>query len=259
MQISVNHSQALLDLVRAGHISVDAVEWVDKLPVSLIVETRELFPSLAFHLHPGRFHRTGAWLTQLRNYLEVCPQTPHISVHLAPLPWLWTDATMRRGRLLPGPLADASIRRFIREVKWLQRNSNLPLILENMPALHPKRYLFESDPAVIGMVLEETNCAFLLDLAHARIAAEARGISPETYLAALPLEKTAQIHLAGVRAGRDGRLFDAHEPLTVEDYRLLEWTLARAQPAWLTLEYFREEPQAVADQVKQLETYLSSS
>ena len=43
MQISVNHSQALLDLVRAGHISVDAVEWVDKLPVSLIVETRELF------------------------------------------------------------------------------------------------------------------------------------------------------------------------------------------------------------------------
>ena len=36
---------------------------------------------------------------------------------------------------------------------------NLPLILENMPALHPKRYLFESDPAVIGMVLEETNCA----------------------------------------------------------------------------------------------------
>jgi uncharacterized protein (UPF0276 family) len=71
------------------------------------------------------------------------------------------------------------------------------------------------------------------------------------------LERTAQIHLAGVRTGRDGRLFDAHEPLTDVDYRLLEWTLARVQPAWLTLEYFREEPRAVADQMKRLESYLN--
>jgi len=48
MKLSVNHSQALLDLIRAGHVRADAVEWVDKLPLSLIVETREFFPSLAF-------------------------------------------------------------------------------------------------------------------------------------------------------------------------------------------------------------------
>lgn len=257
MKLSVNHSQALLDLIRAGHVRADAVEWVDKLPLSLIVETREFFPSLAFHFHPGRFHRTQSWLTHLREYLQACPQSPYISVHLAPLPWLWTNAWMRHGRLLPGPLRGASVQRFVQEVKWLQERSNLPLILENMPALHPTRFLFESDPAVIQKVLEETGCGFLLDLAHARIAAEARDISPEAYLSALPLERTAQIHLAGVRTGRDGRLFDAHEPLTDVDYRLLEWTLARVQPAWLTLEYFREEPRAVADQMKRLESYLN--
>ncbi|NMC16279.1 MAG: DUF692 family protein [Chloroflexi bacterium] len=256
MKFSINHSEAALALIQAGELQVDAVEWVDNLPLSLIAETRALFPGLAFHFHPGRFHRTQSWLAHLQDYLQACPQSPHVSVHLAPLPWLWTSAFMRRGRLLPGPLPGLSVRGFIRDVKWLQRSTDIPLILENMPALHPKRYLFESDPAVLQSVLEETGCNLLLDLAHARIAAQARGISPETYLSGLPLEKTAQIHLAGVRTGRDGRLFDAHETLTDEDYHLLNWALERTQPAWLTLEYFREDKRAVAEQVRRLQSYL---
>lgn len=255
MKISINHSQALLTLIQSGELRVDAVEWVDKLPLNQISETRALFPELAFHFHPGRFHRTQSWLEHLQDYLRACPQSPHVSVHLAPLPWLWTSAFMRRGRLLPGPLPGVSVQGFVRDVMWLQGASKLPLILENMPALHPSRYLFESDQAVITRVLDETSCNLLLDLAHARIAAQARGISPEDYLSRLPLEKTAQIHLAGVRAGRDGRLFDAHETLTDEDYRLLEWTLERTQPRWLTLEYFREDPRAIADQVRQMQSY----
>jgi len=84
-------------------------------------------------------------------------------------------------------------------------------------------------------------------------------MSPEAYLSALPLEKSVQIHLAGVRAGRDGRLFDAHETLTDEDYRLLEWTLERVQPEWLTLEYFREDPLAVAQQLERVQEFASQA
>ncbi|MEL7646313.1 MAG: DUF692 family multinuclear iron-containing protein [Anaerolineaceae bacterium] len=257
MKVSMNHSQALLDLIRAGDARVDAVEWVDKLPLSLIAETRALLPDLAFHFHPGRFHRTQSWLTDLRAYLQACPQSPYVSVHLAPLPWLWTRAYMRRGRLLPGPSTGLSMRAFLRGVQWLQHNSELPIILENMPTLHPGRYLFESDPAVIRMVLQETGCDLLLDIAHARIAAQAHRMNPEVYLSALPLEKTTQIHLAGARARHDGQLFDAHETLTDEDYQLLEWTLERARPEWLTLEYFREDARAVAEQLERVQNYAN--
>jgi len=259
MKVSLNYSQALLNLMSAGAARVDAVEWVDKLPLSQIAESRAQFPQVAFHFHPGRFHHTHSWLAHLRAYLQACPQSPHVSVHLAPLPWLWTSAYMHRGRLLPGPLAGLSVRSFIRAVKWLQRNSEPPVILENMPALHPNRYLFESEPSVINKALEETGCKLLLDLAHARIAAQARRMSPEAYLSALPLEKSVQIHLAGVRAGRDGRLFDAHETLTDEDYRLLEWTLERVQPEWLTLEYFREDSLAVAQQLERVQEFASQA
>jgi len=37
---------------------------------------------------------------------------------------------------------------------------------------------------------------------------------------------------------------------------LLDWALERTQPAWLTLEYFREDKRAVAEQVRRLQSYL---
>jgi len=108
---------------------------------------------------------------------------------------------------------------------------------------------------VINRVIEETQTGLLLDLAHARIAARARGISSQEYITALPLERTQQIHLAGVREGSDGQLYDAHEPLMEEDYQLLEWTLERTNPQLLTLEYFREDPQALSSQLSRLQSY----
>jgi hypothetical protein len=144
---------------------------------------------------------------------------------------------------------------FIRNVNSLKQQVKLPVILENMPSLHPRRYRFESDPAVIAKVLDETQTDLLLDLAHARIAARARGISSQEYITALPLERTQQIHLAGVREGPDGWLYDAHESLMEEDYQLLEWTLERTKPQLLTLEYFREDPQALLSQLSRLQCY----
>ena len=255
MNFSVNYSEALITLLRASAVEIDAIEWVDKLEPSLIARTRAEFPELAFHFHPGRMHASQKWLAHLQAYLQACPETPFVSIHLAPLPALWTQARMQRGWLLPGPIPAFAIQRFIKDVRRLQHQVKLPVILENMPSLHTKRYRFESEPAVITRVLEETQTGLLLDLAHARIAARARGISPQEYITALPLERTQQIHLAGVREGPDGWLYDAHEPLMEEDYQLLAWTLERTKPQLLTLEYFREDPQALSSQISRLQTY----
>ncbi|MGV8049540.1 MAG: DUF692 family multinuclear iron-containing protein [Anaerolineaceae bacterium] len=256
MKLTVNHSLALLDLIQTNQVHIDAIEWVDNLGVSLIRQTRSLFPNLPFHFHPGRMHFSKNGYTHLEEYLSVCPESPHISIHLAPLPMLWTYPALRSHIYLPGPNPQSVIRRFINQVLALKNRSFLPVILENMPPLHPARYCFENEPAVIHQILEESNCNLLLDLAHVRIAAEVRNIPVEEYLSALPLEKAVQIHVAGVRRNEKGRLYDAHQPLQEEDYRLLEWTLARSNPAWLTLEYFQEDKPALLSQLNQLSHYV---
>jgi uncharacterized protein (UPF0276 family) len=192
----------------------------------------------------------------LPRYLALCPEAPFISLHLAPLPMWITVAAMRAQVFLPQPPAAVLVRQFIRKVKRLQARETLPVILENMAVLHPGKYRFESDPQVITRVLEETGCRMLLDLAHARIAAQERVMPVEDYLLALPLDRVVQVHVSGYRE-RDGVLYDAHKTLQEADYALLKWVLPRVNPDWLTLEYFREDRKAVKEQVMKLKSIVA--
>lgn len=256
MKLSVNHSSALVQLLIAGELKIDAIEMVDKVSPTEIAFARQKLPAIETHYHQGRMLFNKKGYSHLANYLQLCPDSPFISIHLAPLPAYITIPALKWSVYLPEPRSARPIRRLIRQINKLKATFMLPIILENMPVLNPSKYFFESDPQVISDVLQETNCDMLLDLAHARISAEARKISVETYLTLLPLEKVVQVHLTGTRR-KNGVLFDAHETLEEVDYSLLGWALQRCQPKWLTLEYFREEQQAIKLQVERLQHYLN--
>ena len=256
MKLSVNHSSALVHLLIEGALSIDAIEMVDKVSPAEIAFARQSLPALETHYHQGRMLFNNKGYNHLANYLQLCPDSPFISIHLAPLPAYITFPALKWSVYLPEANRDRSVQRFIQQVKNAQKMFSLPIILENMPVLHPSKYFFESDPQVISEVLKETGCDMLLDLAHARISAEARHLSPEDYLASLPLENVVQVHLAGTRRV-NGLLTDAHDTLEEADYRLLGWTLQRCQPKWLTLEYFREERGAVKLQIERLQHFLN--
>ena len=132
------------------------------------------------------------------------------------------------------------IPKFIQALDRVQAAFDLPLILENLPSLPRMEYQYNADPAVIAEVVERADSGFLLDLAHARAAAAFQGVDIYAYLENLPLSRTAQLHLSGVRE-KNGNLYDAHEVLEEIDYQLLQWVLARCQPQVVTLEYFREQ------------------
>lgn len=254
MKLSVNHSKAVINLIQTGKVSVDAIETVPYISLDVIKEAQTALKGMDFHYHHGRMLFTRADKNKLSEYLAAAPQSPFISIHLAPLPAYITYPAMRWKLYLPEPNQEYCIKSFIEQVKRLKSEFSTPVILENMPALHPSKYRFESEPKVITRVLDETDCSLLLDLAHARIAAEVRNMPVEDYLAQLSLEKTVQIHLAGVRS-RDGRLYDAHESLTETDYALLGWVLQRSHPRWLTLEYFYEYPDQVQEQLTRLKKF----
>jgi hypothetical protein len=256
IKLSVNLSNALIELVQAGEVRIDAVEAVIYLTPERIREARAALPGMAFNFHAGRVGMEVFNRADLPRYLALCPDSPYISLHLAPLPMWITGPAMRGHMYFPQPRSERLVRHFIHKVNRLQDQQSLPVILENMAVLRPGKYLFESDPLVISQVFEETGCRMLLDLAHARIAAQERSMPVEDYLRALPLEKVVQVHVSGCRE-RNGVLYDAHNSLQEVDYALLDWVLPKVNPDWLTLEYFTDDCYTVKEQLNKLQAIVA--
>jgi uncharacterized protein (UPF0276 family) len=137
-------------------------------------------------------------------------------------------------------------------VRHLQAICPVRIAVENMPRWTHSRPAYVVDPAFISSVAEQADCGFLLDLAHARVAAHYLGQPARDYLARLPLDRLVEIHVSGPRPGPypDRRLIDAHQPMREADYDLLEWVLDRTRPRAVTLEYSKDRAQIVAQLVR---------
>ena len=160
---------------------------------------------------------------------------------------------------LPVLKPSAAVSLLCHQVERASRFLNLPVILENVPPPPDPDGLcnYDNYPELLGQVIERTGCGLLLDLGHARIAANQTHLPVYDYLDRLPLEKTRQIHISGPRL-RNGALYDAHQPLVDEDYRLLEWALAHTDPEVVTLEYYQEK-EPLRQQLTRLAAMLAQS
>ena len=132
------------------------------------------------------------------------------------------------------------VSKLVHLLERLKGFDGLPIILENLSSLPDEKYHYQADPDIITEIMETTDSGLLLDIAHARLAASFQGRHVRSYLEKLPLERTMQIHVSGIRE-QYGRLRDAHESLQEEDYIVLKWLLGKCQPQVVTLEYFREQ------------------
>lgn len=237
MDLAVNYSPALRTLVRqqdpalAGIHCIEVGGWMNP---EYIWRCRQELPHWRFLYHAGEqvfaasnqtadlFHLTAALAGT---------QSPWLSVHLTFMA-NWRASLAVRGFTLPDLPVRVYAERFIRKANALQQAVGLPLLLENM-ALPP-----QAEPDWIKTALTETGSRLLLDLAHARIAAERLDLNVHAYLEQFPLDQVAEVHISGSRRYGSRRI-DAHESLEEDDYTLLDWTLQRTQPEVLTLEYSR--------------------
>ena len=157
----------------------------------------------------------------------------------------------------------------------------VPLLLENIPLFPNLAHMHVCEPDFVAAALEAAGCDLLLDLAHARVAADVLRWDVHDYLAALPLDRVVEIHLSGPRslheldarraalvrenahsvahivAFGDANLVDAHEALREADYALLEWALGRCAPRAVSLEYFRD-PAALREQLRRLAAIIGA-
>lgn len=113
------------------------------------------------------------------------------------------------------------------------------IALENIPYREYYRHcLYLIQPDMISKIVEKTNCHFLFDLSHARKAALHLGIPFEEYVAALPMHRVIEFHLAGMFQTADGMQIDNHGVMHEEDYQFLKEAI-RNYPTlqYITLEY----------------------
>jgi uncharacterized protein (UPF0276 family) len=98
--------------------------------------------------------------------------------------------------LMPLPFSEESVARIAERVRIVQDVLERPLIIENVSAY--ARLPGELDEAdFVREVLERADCQLLLDVNNVYVNSLNFGFDAETYIAAMPSERIAYLHVAG--------------------------------------------------------------
>ena len=113
------------------------------------------------------------------------------------------------GHLMPLPRTREALDVLVANVRQAQRALPVPLALENVAALidWPDAELTEGQ--FLAELVERTDCRLLVDVANLYANARNIGTDPAEFLATLPLERLAYVHVAG-GVERDGLYHDTH-------------------------------------------------
>ena len=238
MLLAINFSTQAAVLQRLGALQIDRFkcpEWP-----ALIAEAVQYCPvAIHFSLSAGRGRIFRKDLDEVEKIAQQTG-TPFINLHLESkrqdFPEISPDSVRPAHR-------ERIFRQMLEEVQLaIRRFGSERVIVENVPyRLNGNVLKPSADPEIIARIAHETNCGFLLDIPHARIAALSLGIDEREYMAALPIQNLKELHFTGVQ-NLDGWLQD-HVPAQAADWQALDWVLARIQsqdwpkPWMLALEY----------------------
>lgn len=145
--------------------------------------------------------------------------------------------------LVPLKQSTANARRAAEHLVMARDALGLPLLVENITwYAHPgRRELPEAD--FIREVVERADAGLLLDVNNVWVNSQNHGFDPREFIAKLPLERVAQIHVAGHTRTESGLILDTHGAAVVDPViELLEWTLARTGPMPVLLERDNDVP-----------------
>ncbi len=132
------------------------------------------------------------YLRELKKLLQRV-RCPWISDHLC-----FTNANgVNSHDLLPLPCTEEALKHVASRARIVQDFLEVPLALEN-----PSTYLTYTSStmtewAFLSAIVEEANCALLLDVNNIYVSSYNHSFDPREYVAAMPAHRVVQIHLAG--------------------------------------------------------------
>jgi uncharacterized protein (UPF0276 family) len=153
--------------------------------------------------------------------------------------------------LLPLPYTTETLARVCGHIDETQEAVGRQMLLEN-----PATYVtFEestyAEADFIAEIAQRTGCALLLDVNNVFVSATNHGYDPRAYLAAFPLDRVGEIHLAGhaPQSDEDGRplLIDDHGSPIIEDvWALYADVIAKTGPLPTLIERDNDVPPLAA-------------
>ncbi len=120
-------------------------------------------------------------------------KTPWLSDHLC---WGSVDGTYTHD-LLPMPYTKAAARRTAENIREARDTLEVPLCVENVSSYAEFHVSEMTEWEFLAEVVEQADCGILLDVNNIDVSAQNHGFDPYAYLAGVPLDRVAQIHVAG--------------------------------------------------------------
>lgn len=157
------------------------------------------------------------YLAQLRNLVEII-QPALVTDHLC-----WTGVAGRPlYDLLPLPYTDEALGHVVERIMQVQERLGRRIALENPSSYVTYRDSVMRESEFLAAVAERADCGILLDVNNVYVSAHNHGFDPTAYLDEIPIERVAQMHLAGF-TDMGSYLFDTHSAPVHDDV----WTLYR--------------------------------
>ena len=140
--------------------------------------------------------------------------------------------------LLPLPADEDTARRVAARIREASDRLERPMAIENISYYLPMGEPKLSEAEFVRCVCEEADCGLLLDVNNVYVNAKNFGFDPHEMIAAYPLERVVQLHVAGhTRWSRFDMYLDDHgstaEPTVHE---LMQWVIERTGPIPVLLE-----------------------
>lgn len=261
--LAINYSEAAAELASVGRLPVDCF----KCPPwpKLVEEARRTLPVyIHWDFLAGRagldevvFESIDRWLDRDR--------TVAVNTHLAP--------EVRPGTVVTeSHVRDARARIEADLVRLCDRYTPERVLLENVPWERRSDFdipRFAADPEEVTRWVHRSGVGLLLDLAHARFAAEEVGRDAATWVRAHPVGRLRELHTTGLGYDAEGRRRD-HSPWEDDDVALLHDALDRiarfewSVPRVIALEYggvgptyeWRSERTVIEEEARRLDEWL---
>lgn len=161
-----------------------------------------------------------------------------VSEHLC-----WSSAGGRcLNDLLPLPYTDEALAHLCSRIDAVQEALGRRIAVENLSSYIAFSNATMSEWEFVAAVAQRTGCWLLVDVNNIYVSAINHGFDAKSYVAAIPPDAVAEIHLAGFEQ-HDGILIDTHSrPVVAEVWELYRRALQRFGPRPTLIEWDADIP-----------------
>ena len=145
--------------------------------------------------------------------------------------------------LLPLPYTEEALAHVVDRVRRVQDRLGRQILVENVSSYLGYAQSALAEWEFLGEVARRADCGLLLDVNNVYVSATNHGFDPYAYVAAVPPERVAQIHLAG-HSDHGTHLLDTHDaPVCAAVWDLYRATVARLGRTSTLIEWDEHVPE----------------